>query len=330
MLSKIAGNHIRPFTVLNWYLMTGEIDTRVRVRNPLFMCPEGFCDSYEAFMEYLRQKELASSTVRNCRETVQQFIQHMISIGVESSEMISPAGILSFLSAFKHFSINSFSYLITGIRQIYIKGGLHGDLRRFQPEIFYEQEGLTKEDIVLVCGDFGCVWHGDERDDEALDWLEARPLFPGQPPMNKRLSCCFCFVFGNIFVGFCEWISAIDFAILALPITERSQKMSENIKNLCAPIPAELHAQLRERQEASGQTLGQYMTELITKFYEQEMKPTMKRNQRTVAFQVSEELFSEFKDYLNRKGIKQNAFFLGCIQRALEEEKQAENGVESE
>jgi len=56
----------------------------------------------------------------------------------------------------------------------------------------------------------------------------------------------------------------------------------------------------------------------------------MKENQRTVAFQVSTELFEEFKDYLKRKGIKQNAFFLGCIQRALEEEKQAENGVESE
>ena len=36
--------------------------------------------------------------------------------------------------------------------EIYITGDLHGDLRRFQPEIFYEQEGLTKEDIVLVAG----------------------------------------------------------------------------------------------------------------------------------------------------------------------------------
>lgn len=76
--------------------MTGEIDTRVRVRNPLFMCPEGCCDFYEAFMEYLRQKELASSAVRNYRETVQQFIRHMISIGIESSEMISSVDILSF------------------------------------------------------------------------------------------------------------------------------------------------------------------------------------------------------------------------------------------
>ena len=104
--------------------------------------------------------------------------------------------------------------------------------------------------------------------------------------------------------------------------------MAENTKNLCAQIPESLHAKVRERQEASGQTLGQYMTELITKFYEQEMKPTMKENQRTVAFQVSTELFEQFKDYLKRKGIKQNAFFLNCIQRALEEADQAEGGAE--
>ena len=106
--------------------------------------------------------------------------------------------------------------------------------------------------------------------------------------------------------------------------------MAEKTKNLCAQIPEPLHAKVRERQEASGQTLGQYMTDLITKYYEQEGKPTMKENQRTVAFQVSTELFDQFKDYLKRKGIKQNAFFLDCIQRALEEENQAENGVESE
>ena len=103
--------------------------------------------------------------------------------------------------------------------------------------------------------------------------------------------------------------------------------MAENVKNLCAPIPAELHAQLRQRQEESGQTLSQYMTWLITKFYESEGKSTMKENQRTVAFQVSTELFEQFKEYLKRQGIKQNAFFLGCIQRALESEKREEDGV---
>ncbi len=97
--------------------------------------------------------------------------------------------------------------------------------------------------------------------------------------------------------------------------------MAEKIKNLCAPIPESLHSQLRERQEESGQTLGQYMTWLITTFYQKEEKTTMKENQRTVAFQVPTELFKQFKDYLKRNSIKQNAFFLNCIQKALEEEQ---------
>ena len=46
----------------------------------------------------------------------------------------------------------------------------------------------------------------------------------------------------------------------------------------------------------------------------------MKGNQRTVAFQVPAELFERFKEYLKRNGIKQNSFFLNCIQKALEAE----------
>ena len=106
--------------------------------------------------------------------------------------------------------------------------------------------------------------------------------------------------------------------------------MEETKRNLCAPIPASLHAQVRERQEASGQTLGQYMTWLITKFYEEEGKPIMKGNQRTVAFQVPEELFERFKEYLKRQGVKQNAFFLNCIQQALDAEAQSGAGEEEQ
>ncbi len=98
--------------------------------------------------------------------------------------------------------------------------------------------------------------------------------------------------------------------------------MAESTKNLCAQIPESLHAKVRERQETSGQTLSQYMTWLITKFYESEGKTTMKDNQRTVAFQVDAELFERFKEYLKAHGIKQNAFFRDCILRALDAEEQ--------
>ena len=44
--------------------------------------------------------------------------------------------------------------------------------------------------------------------------------------------------------------------------------MEGKTKNLCAQIPESLHARVRQEQEAAGQTLGQYMTDLITKYYE--------------------------------------------------------------
>lgn len=101
--------------------------------------------------------------------------------------------------------------------------------------------------------------------------------------------------------------------------------MAEKTRNLCAQIPVELHDKVRQRQAESGNTLSQYMTALITQFYEEENKTKMTReNERTVAFQVPEELFEQFKEYLRRNGIKQKEFFLDCIQRALEEESRSE------
>ena len=99
--------------------------------------------------------------------------------------------------------------------------------------------------------------------------------------------------------------------------------MAEETRNLCAQIPASLHAQVRERQEASGQTLGQYMTWLITSFYANEQGGKTQMNEkRTVAFQVPAELFEQFKAYLEKHNIKQNAFFLDCIQRVLADDQE--------
>ena len=96
--------------------------------------------------------------------------------------------------------------------------------------------------------------------------------------------------------------------------------MAEETRNLCAQIPASLHAQVREQQEASGQTLGKYMTWLITSFYANEQGGKTQMNEkRTVAFQVPAELFEQFKEYLKQNHLTQSAFFLDCIHRALAE-----------
>ena len=93
--------------------------------------------------------------------------------------------------------------------------------------------------------------------------------------------------------------------------------MAGETSNLCAKIPVELHQTIREKQIASNMSLNDYITWLITSFYETEGKPTMNTDTRTIAFQVPADLFEQFKEYLQRHGFKQKDFFLDCIQRAL-------------
>lgn len=98
--------------------------------------------------------------------------------------------------------------------------------------------------------------------------------------------------------------------------------MAEEKRNLCAQVPISLHSRVRQEQEASGQTLSEYMTQLITNYFhmKEENQGNMNNETRTVAFQVPPELFEEFKAYLQRNHLKQKEFFLACIQRALAEE----------
>ena len=97
--------------------------------------------------------------------------------------------------------------------------------------------------------------------------------------------------------------------------------MAEKTRNLCAQIPAELHDKVRQRQAESGNTLSQYMTALITKFYEMEERQTMEKEvTRPVCVQVPVELFEQFKAYLKQHGMTQKDFVIRCIRQALAED----------
>lgn len=57
---------------------------------------------------------------------------------------------------------------------IYITGDTHGDFKRFSTQIFPEQREMTKEDFVIICGDFGGIWNAKEEsksEKHNLDWL---------------------------------------------------------------------------------------------------------------------------------------------------------------
>ena len=98
-------------------------------------------------------------------------------------------------------------------------------------------------------------------------------------------------------------------------------------KNLCAQIPQSLHARVRREQEAAGQTLGQYMAELITKYYEMKENGgtiNMEVTVKTLALQIPEDLMQRLKDHLaaeskrTGKKISQKEFVLNLIRQALD------------
>ena len=59
---------------------------------------------------------------------------------------------------------------------VLVTGDCHGNFARFEQKHFSEQANMTKDDTVIIAGDFGGVWFGDSRDDETLDWLERLPF----------------------------------------------------------------------------------------------------------------------------------------------------------
>lgn len=63
--------------------------------------------------------------------------------------------------------------------KIYITGDTHGDVRRFNTTSFYEQKEMTKDDYVVILGDFGLIWdwRGESREERNwLNWLEDKPF----------------------------------------------------------------------------------------------------------------------------------------------------------
>ena len=62
---------------------------------------------------------------------------------------------------------------------IFVTGDTHGDFCRFSTNSFFEQSDMTKNDIVIICGDFGGIWdyRGETKEEKYwLDWLEDKPF----------------------------------------------------------------------------------------------------------------------------------------------------------
>lgn len=98
-------------------------------------------------------------------------------------------------------------------------------------------------------------------------------------------------------------------------------------KNLCAQIDLALHTKVCEERERAGQTTSQYITQLLREYYEMKenggKSDMANKGNRTMAFQIPEELFQRIKRHLERKSdrlgrrVTQREFVLDLIEEAL-------------
>ena len=96
-------------------------------------------------------------------------------------------------------------------------------------------------------------------------------------------------------------------------------------KGITVKIDAALHAKVRQYIETNGMTMAEFVAlaldnELHPKLQPQEVKNM--GNTRTIAFQVSEEMYQRIKDYLHNHHMTQKEFFLGLISAELDRDMQ--------
>ena len=60
---------------------------------------------------------------------------------------------------------------------VWVTGDVHGsiDIGKLSGRRWPEGKSLTRDDLLIVCGDFGMPWDGSNRERYWLDWLAERP-----------------------------------------------------------------------------------------------------------------------------------------------------------
>ena len=115
----------------------------------------------------------------------------------------------------------------------------------------------------------------------------------------------------------------LQYALLS-PRAE-TQERSHSMSKLTVTLPDDLHAQIRQELEAQGITTGQFIEMVVTKYFTKSKEGENNMATRTIAFQVSEELYQRIKEYLNRyqevygRKLTQREFMLQLIEDALSE-----------
>ena len=92
------------------------------------------------------------------------------------------------------------------------------------------------------------------------------------------------------------------------------------MKNICGKIPVELHEKVRAEIEEKETSTQIFIRQVIEEHFNRlEGKGEESMEKRTLAVQVTEELFQRVKWAVAKEGIKQKDFIIRIIEKAVEE-----------
>lgn len=92
------------------------------------------------------------------------------------------------------------------------------------------------------------------------------------------------------------------------------------MKNICGKIPVELHEKVRAEIEEKETSTQIFIRQVIEEHFNRlEGKGEESMEKRTLAVQVTEELFQKVKWVVAKEGIKQKDFIIRIIEKAVEE-----------
>ena len=92
------------------------------------------------------------------------------------------------------------------------------------------------------------------------------------------------------------------------------------MKNICGKIPVDLHEKVRLEIEQTDSSTQKFIQMVIEEHFMKKGEKSM-AEVRTVAVQVTEDLFSRLKAVLAKNGMKQKDFLIKLIEEALEKEE---------
>ena len=101
------------------------------------------------------------------------------------------------------------------------------------------------------------------------------------------------------------------------------------MKNICGKIPVELHEKVRAEIEERETSTQIFIRQVIEEHFNRlENKGEESMEKRTLAVQVTEELFQRVKWVVAKEGIKQKDFIIRIIEKAVEEVEAKWQGLE--